>query len=362
MTSGAKEPRARIVAAFAALYIVWGSTYLAIRYAVETIPPFLLGGGRFVISGAILYLWTRRSGRTRPTRAQWKGAAVAGLLMLVGGNGAVVWSEQHVASGLVALIVAIVPLWMVLLDWLRPGGVRPRVPVFVGLALGLAGLGLLIGPDALRVNESAALDVGAALVPIVGSMLWAAGSIYSRQAARPSSAPLATGMQMLAGGTGFLILAAAAGELGSFHIGAVSRNSALGFGFLVTFGSLVGFTAYIYLLRVTTAAKAATYAYVNPVVAVLLGWAIAGEAITARILVAAAVILGGVAIITLTPSAPLASDAAHESADAAIDASGDGAGTSADPAGADDALSSGGARHLLDTPDVVPHEPQSRVG
>lgn len=295
----APAPRRNVIAAFAALYIIWGSTYLAIRYAVMTIPPFLMGGVRFLIAGAILYGWTRLRGAEVPTRAQWRAALVTGVLLLVGGNGAVLWSEQHVASGLVALIVAIVPLWMVVFDWLRPGGTRPAPAVFVGLTLGLVGLALLIGPGAIANRGHSTIDVRAAIVPVFGSMLWALGSIFSRYAPRHSSAQLATGMQMLAGGGTFLVVSVIAGEPGHFRVSAVTIPSLAGFLYLVTFGSLLGFTAYIYLLGATTAAKAATYAYVNPIVAVVLGWAVAGEPFTPMMLMAAGIILAGVALITL---------------------------------------------------------------
>jgi drug/metabolite transporter (DMT)-like permease len=306
-TPSGPAPRRNVIAAFAALYIIWGSTYLAIRYAVTAIPPFLMGGARFVISGLILYGWMRLRGAEAPTRAQWRAALVTGVLLLVGGNGAVIWSEQHVASGLVALIVAIVPLWMVVFDWLRPGGTRPAPAVFVGLALGLVGLALLIGPDAIANHGGSSIDVRAALVPVFGSMLWALGSIFSRYAPRHSSAQLATGMQMLAGGAVFLVVSVIAGEPRHFSVSAVTLPSLAGFLYLVTFGSLLGFTAYIYLLGATTAAKAATYAYVNPIVAVILGWAVAGEPFTPTMLVAAAIILAGVALITLARAGDRAS-------------------------------------------------------
>jgi drug/metabolite transporter (DMT)-like permease len=298
-THATMPSRASVLAAFAAVYTIWGSTYLAIRYAVSSIPPFLMGGARFLIAGLLLYAFTRMRGAPAPTRAQWRAALVTGVLLLVGGNGAVIWSEQHVASGLVALIVAIVPLWMVVFDWLRPGGVRPAPTVFVGLALGLVGLALLIGPDAFAMNGASRLNVGAALVPVGGAMLWALGSIYSRYAARTPSAQLATGMQMLMGGGAFLVVSVIAGEPSHFRLTGLTTASLVGFLYLVTFGSLLGFTAYIYLLGATTSAKASTYAYVNPVVAVFLGWAVAGEPLTPRMLVAAAIILGAVALITL---------------------------------------------------------------
>jgi drug/metabolite transporter (DMT)-like permease len=301
--SSSGEPKARVLGALLSVYVVWGSTYLAIRYAVESFPPFLMSGVRFVLAGAMLYAWSRRRGSPAPSRSEWNAAAVTGVLMLFAGNGAVVWAEQLVPSGLVALIVAIVPLWMVLLDWLLPGGKRPTLAVASGLVLGLVGLALLIGPDALRGAGSAPTPtLIATFVPVAGSLFWAIGSIYSGRAARPASASLATGIQMLAGGAAFLLVALFTGESARFHLSHVSTAGVLGFLYLLTFGSLVGFTAYIYLLGATTPAIAATYAYVNPVVAVLLGWAVAGETLTARSLVAAAVILGGVAMITLTRS------------------------------------------------------------
>ena len=294
--------RAQLVLAFVAVYVVWGSTYLFIRFAVETLPPFLMGGVRFAVAGAILYLWAKVRGEPTPARVEWRGAAIAGLFLLLGGNGAVVWAEQRVPSGITALLVATVPVWMVLLDWLRPGGMRPRSGVFVGLALGLVGLGLLVGRGALGADSQGA-DLAGAAVLLVGSILWATGSLYVRHSHHPSSAIMANAVQMLAGGGALLIVGLAAGELGRFDLAAASTRSLLSLLYLVVAGSLIGFTAYTYLLQVTTPAKASTYAYVNPVVAVLLGWAFAGEAITARTLVAAAVILAGVAIITMAGGA-----------------------------------------------------------
>ena len=303
-------PRARLVLAFLAVYVVWGSTYLFIRFAVETLPPFLMAGVRFAVAGAILYLWANIRGAPTPTRAELRGAAIAGLFLLLGGNGAVVWAEQRVPSGITALLVATVPVWMVLLDWLRPGGVRPRAGVFVGLALGLVGLGLLVGRGALGADGQGA-DMAGAAVLVVGSILWASGSLYVRHSHHPSSAIMTNAVQMLAGGGALVIAGLAAGELGRFDLAAASTRSLLSLLYLIVAGSLIGFTAYTYLLQVTTPAKVSTYAYVNPVVAVLLGWAFAGEAITARTLVAAAVILAGVAIITMAGDARPASAGAN---------------------------------------------------
>jgi drug/metabolite transporter (DMT)-like permease len=290
--------RARLIAAFAAVYLVWGSTYLAIRFAVETLPPLLMAGARFAIAGGILLLWSRLHSRDgAPTRLDWRTGVVSGGLLLVGGNGGVVWAEQRVPSGITALLVAVVPVWMVLLDWMRPQGRRPHALVFIGLALGLGGLALLVGPGASAGSGKA--DVTGALVLVLASLAWAAGSLYTQHAPKASSGMNGAATQMVAGG-GLLILAGAvSGELAHLDLAHATTRSLLGFLYLVSFGSLVGYTAYIYLLGHTTAAKASTYAYVNPVVAVLLGWALAHEAVTQRTIVAAAVILAGVAIITV---------------------------------------------------------------
>ena len=296
MQSAARPSRVRLLTAFAAVYIVWGSTYLAIRFAVETIPPFAMASARFLVSGTLLFLWTVVRDGVRPTRAEWRWAGITGVLLLLGGNGAVVWAEQRVPSGIAALMVAAVPLWMVLLDWLRPGGRRPRAMVFAGLFLGLVGLVVLVGPG----SSSGGIDLVGAAVLVIGSALWAWGSLYSRTGAHPRSPLAATGMQMLMGGIALAIAAVLTGEPSQLHLAHVSTASWLGLAYLTTFGSMIGFTAYIYILRHSTPAQASTYAYVNPIVAVLLGWAIASEPITPRTLVAAAVILAGVAIITVT--------------------------------------------------------------
>lgn len=291
--------RARLIAAFAAVYLVWGSTYLAIRFAVETLPPLLMAGARFVLAGALVLAWTRwRERSPAPSRRDWRTGVISGALLLLGGNGAVAWAEQRVPSGIAALLVAIVPLWMVLIDWLRPGGRRPATAVFVGVALGLAGLVLLVGPDSLR--GGAGSDSFGALVLVLASLSWAAGSLFTKWAPRATTGTIGAGTQMLAGGALLLVAGVAAGEVGRLDLAHASSRSLLGFAYLVTFGSLIGFTAYVYLLAHTTAAKAATYAYVNPVVAVLLGWAIGHEQVTTRTLLAAGVILAGVAIITVT--------------------------------------------------------------
>ncbi len=294
--------RTMIAIAFAAVYVVWGSTYLAIRFAVQTIPPFLMAGVRFVIAGALLYTWVRLRGAPRPTRSQWRATAIVGALLLLGGNGGVVWAEQHVPSGITALLVATVPLWMVLFEWFRPGGSRPRLAVIGGVVLGLAGMALLVQPGS-PAGGGAADPVGAAVL-IAASVSWAWGSLWSRQADLPAVPLLATAMEMMAGGVLLLATGALTGELGRLAPRAISLPSAASLGYLVIFGSLVGFTAYTWLLRVASPAAVSTYAYVNPVVAVVLGWAIASEPITPRTLSAAAVIIGAVALITAGRARP----------------------------------------------------------
>jgi drug/metabolite transporter (DMT)-like permease len=289
--------RARLIAAFAAVYIVWGSTYLAIRFAVETLPPLLMAGARFGLAGAILLAWSRLYSRGEaPTKRDWLTGLVSGGLLLVGGNGMVVWAEQRVPSGITALLVAVVPVWMVLLDWLRPRGRRPATLVFVGLALGLGGLAMLVGPGAAGGDRT---DLTGAMVLVLASLSWAAGSLYTQIAPKASSGMNGSATQMVAGGGILFVMGLLSGEGGRLDVAHASARSIFGFFYLVSFGSLLGYTAYIYLLGHTSAAKASTYAYVNPVVAVFLGWALAHEAVTMRTVLAAAVILAGVAIITV---------------------------------------------------------------
>jgi drug/metabolite transporter (DMT)-like permease len=292
--------RAKVVAAFAAVYIVWGSTYVAILFAIETLPPFLMAAARFLVAGSLILLWSLRRLERRPSPAEWKAAAVVGGLLLLGGNGAVVWAEQTLPSSIAALLIAVTPAWMVLIDWLWHGSRRPGGRTVLGLALGFSGLALLLGPAALM--GAGRIDLTGALVVMGGSLSWAIGSLYSRNAPRPPGAVLAIGMQMVAGGALLLILAIAVGEPARLDLAGVSLKSALAVAYLIVFGSIVAYTAYIWLLRVVSSARVSTYAYVNPVVAVLLGWTLAGEALTPRMGVAAAVIVLGVALITLEKS------------------------------------------------------------
>jgi drug/metabolite transporter (DMT)-like permease len=288
--------RVQLVAAFAAVYVIWGSTYLSIKFAIETMPPLLMAGVRFFIAGALLYTWVRLRGGVKARWVDWRTGLIVGGLLLVGGNGVVVVAEQTVPSSLAALLVAMAPVWMALLDWARPGGTRPSLPVALGLAVGFGGVALLVAGGSSPSGGSVHL-IG--LVAVVGAALsWAAGSLYSQHAPVPESPQVGTALEMLAGGAILLVLAVATGEAGQLHLATISLKSALALGYLIVFGSLVAFSAYVWLLRNTTLARVSTYAYVNPVVAVFLGWAFAGEKLTPLTFAAAAVIVGAVVIIT----------------------------------------------------------------
>ena len=293
----------KIALALATVYVIWGSTYLAIRFAIETLPPFGMAGARFLISGAMLYGWSRWRGAPRPSRVNWTSAALIGGLLLLGGNGGVVWAEQRVDSGLAALLVSTVPIWMVLFEWLRRGGTRPTVGVVAGMALGFAGLILLVRPGGGGGGAAGIDPVGAAVL-LLACVSWAWGSLRSRYVQLPESPLMATGLEMLAGGSMLLVLGLLTGEASRFDPAVISTRSMLAMGYLVLFGSLAGFTAYVWLLRVASPALVSTYAYVNPVVAVFLGWALAGEPLTGGMLIAAAVILTGVALITIFRNRP----------------------------------------------------------
>ena len=294
-TGRAGGGRGLVIAAFIAIYLIWGSTYLGIRFAVETIPPFLLSAVRFGLAGLLLLVVASARGVAAATLPQWRTGAIVGSLLMLA-NSVVGVAVKRIPSGVAALLIAMTPLFMVLLEWARPKGRRPTVWVVAGLLIGLAGVATLIGPASFGDGER--IDpIGAATV-VFGALAWSVGSIYSRHAPRPESSLMMTAIQMSVGGVFVGILAILTGELTTFQLSAVSGRSTLAFIYLLVFGSLIGFSAFVYLLRVSTPAKVATYAYVNPVVAVLLGWLFADEAISGRMLAAAGIIVAGVALIT----------------------------------------------------------------
>ncbi len=290
----ARTSLGRVVAAFAAVYVLWGSTYLGIRFSIETLPPFFTQGVRFTAAGLVMYAWAKASGASRPSGREWGGAAVTGFLLFVCGTGGVVWAERVIPSGVAALVVATEPMSFVLIEAVRRHRM-PRGAVLAGLALGSTGLAVLVGPGRILGGER--FDLAALGVLIVGTFCWAAGSLFSRGSRLPSSPVMATAVTLLCGGGLLALLGLVRGELLRFDPTAVSARSVIATAYLFVFGSIVGFSAYLWLLRVTTVSRVSTYAYVNPIVAVFLGWALAGESLTPRVFLASAVIVGAVAIV-----------------------------------------------------------------
>lgn len=286
-----------IAIALGAVYLIWGSTYLAIRFAIETIPPFLMAGARYATAGLLLYGWSRLRGAPRPRLVHWRSALMLGAALLLVGNGGVVWAEQRVSSGLVALLICTEPLWIVLLVWLRSRQEKPSPRAIAGMALGFAGLLILLRPGS-GVGGVGGVDPVGAVAVLIASLSWAWGSLQGQRARLPESPLLSTGMQMLCGGGLQLLAATVLGEPWRFAPAQVSARSLLALGYLIVFGAIVAFTAYVWLMKSAPPVLVSTYAYVNPVVAVFLGWAFAGEPITRTTLIAAAVILTGVVLIS----------------------------------------------------------------
>ena len=303
-----------IILAFAAVYIIWGSTYLGIRLAIETLPGFLMAATRFSIAGGILFVLALAQGaRVRDSSTSWRRAFIIGGLLLLCGNGAVTWAEKYIASGFAALFVATEPLWVVVLNWAMTHR-RPNAKVLLGVFIGLTGVALLVSDGlAQGIGSSSKMSLVGGGVVLLASFAWAAGSVYSNR--NPIDAPtsMAAGMQMLAGGSLLFILALAAGDFKRLNLENASWTSIGAFVYLLVFGSLVGYTAYSWLLNNVTPESAATYGYVNPVVAVLLGWLVAGEAITLRMIVAAAIIIASVVLITTFGRGHADAAAVHES-------------------------------------------------
>ena len=272
------------------------------RWATATIPPYVMAGTRFVIAGGGMYLWARWRGAPPASGAHWRGAAIVGALLLLLGNGNVTWAQTRVPSGIAAILVAAAAIWIVLFDWWRPNGQRPRPLVVAGMILGMAGIAILV--SAREAPGGARLDTLAVVVLLLSSMAWALGSIVSRTTPSPTSWVQSTGMQMLCGGVMLVAAALATGQARGFDPAAVTARSWLGFAYLVVCGSIIGFTAYMWLLARVSAAKAATYAYVNPVIAVMIGAAVLGERLTPRAITASALSLAGVVLVTLARRPP----------------------------------------------------------
>jgi len=288
--------KTKVWIALLALYIVWGSTYLAIRFSVETIPPFLHASLRFLISGAILYVWRRAAGDPAPTAGHWRSTAIVGTALLLGGNGLVAWAEQTVPSGIAALLITTSPFWLVLFESMRAGGTKPTWQAILGLIVGFAGVFILIGPAEITGAEGG-FDTFGVILLLLAPLFWSMGSIFAKGADMPKSTLLSTGMQMLMGAVALFVVSLIKGELNGFSFGLVSMRSWLALAYLITFGSLIGFVSYGWLLHNAPVSLMSTYAYVNPVVAVLLGSLLADEPLNGRILIAAAIIIGSVVLI-----------------------------------------------------------------
>jgi len=288
-----------LAAAFAAVYIFWGSTYLAIKFAIETMPPFIMAGSRFLTAGGILFILAVLSKDFEmPTWRQWRTSLIVGILLLLGGNGGVVFAEKHISSSLAALLIASEPFWIVLLSWLWLKNGRPGARVVMGLAVGFLGVAFLVSGGGAD-DASAGYRTAATVAIILAGLSWAAGSIYGLKAPTPKSSLLTAGMQMISGGAVLMLVSFPKGEWSDFELAQVSWNSWFGLAYLIVFGSLIGFTAYSWLLKNAQPSMVATYAYVNPVIAVLLGWGIGGESLTAQMLVGAVFVVVSVILVTM---------------------------------------------------------------
>jgi drug/metabolite transporter (DMT)-like permease len=286
--------RTQLVMGFAAIYLIWGSTYLGIRYAVETIPPFLMMGVRHSIAGILVFGWAHGRGAPMPQIKQWWWALIAGALLFLGGHGVLAWAEQKAPSGLAALLCATLPLWTVVLARIDATERKLGIKAWAGILLGFGGVALLIGPDALRQR----LDLLAAGGVLSSALLWAVGTSYTRRVNLPSSKILSAAMQMICGGVLLLVAGLLSGEAGRIRMQDLTARSVFSLAYLIVFGSIVAFTVYTWLVSVSSPSLVSTYAYVNPVIAVLLGWALAHEALGVRTLMATVVIVAGVILVS----------------------------------------------------------------
>ncbi len=298
-------PLRAYVLAFATVYLVWGSTYLAIRVAVGSMPPFALAAVRFALAGGILFAWLRLRGAAWPTRRQWRDAFVSGTFLLLGGNGLVTWAEQTIPSSITALIIGSGPVFVVLVEWAWPGGARPSPLTFLAMLLGFAGVAWLAAPWEAAVAGANAPHPAGVIAILCACLSWAVGSIYGRHVRDPAPPFTAAAAQMLAGSIALGAVALARGEFSAWDPAAVAPRAWAAFAYLVLVGSLAGYCSFVWLVKHTTAARVATYAYVNPVVAVFLGWLLLDEPVGARTLAASAVILSAVAMVTLAKNKPV---------------------------------------------------------
>ncbi len=294
------NPKFRKIVAFAIIYLVWGSTYMAIRLAIDTIPPFLMAGSRFTIAGLLFLLWCYWRFEKRPTIQDWAHAAVPGILLFVCGNGSLTWAEQYIPSGLAALIIATLSLWMVLLEWLIYKGKRPDLFTIAGIILGLGGVALLstVGEEVLLPSSGDGVTVTFGIIVLaLAAASWAAGSLYSRHVRSDIPIQFTISMQILVGGIVLLIVATIQNEWAEFSFEKITLVSHLAMVYMVFIGSLLAYSAYVWLMRVSTPAKVGTYAFFNPLVAVLLGWLLLDEPLTIQTLIAAGCILISILLV-----------------------------------------------------------------
>lgn len=283
-----------IVLAFAAVYLIWGSSYIGIHFAVASIPPFVMSGLRFTVAGLLLVGWSVGRGAPLPNRRQWMAAAVCGFFLFLLNNGGLVWAQSHgLPSSVAALLIATTPFWVVLITWLRSKQ-RPPAGVLAGVVIGFGGLGLLINPF----DGGAQIDPLLAIIVVLAALAWVIGGLYGRGQALPASPILSTGMQLLTGGVMLMTLAIVTGELGATDWAAITPTSWVALVYLGTASSIIAFSAFIWLMRVVNPATVATYAYVNPVIALVLGAVLANEVLETRSLLAAVIIIGSVIVIT----------------------------------------------------------------
>ncbi len=296
-------PATKILLAFAAIYVIWGTTYLAMAIAVQSLPPFAIAGSRFVVAALVLIAIMTCRGVGLPTLRQWKWAAIIGCCLVVGGNGLVMWGIQKIPSGICAVVIATMPLWMTLFDWLFYRGPKPGWRVCLGLVLGLAGIVLLIGPSQLS-TEQARWHLPSMLAVVCAPIFWSLGSLHSRQVDLPENVFMSTGVQMLCGGTVLLGVSVLLREPFSIDWSAVQWSSVAAVVYLAIFGSLVALTSYMWLLKNAVASRVATYTYINPVIAVFLGWWVLSEPITWTTFLAIVVIVSAVAMIVTLKQVP----------------------------------------------------------
>jgi drug/metabolite transporter (DMT)-like permease len=287
-------PRWRILASFAAIYLLWGGSYLGIRIALETLPPFLAASLRFLLAGSLLYLLAKR-GEPAPSRAHWRSAAALGFLMFMVGNGLLMLAQRHIPSGLTATLYASTPFWFALLGWLWIGDRRPTGRTLLGIGIGFVGIALLLGVDVTGVGHLDLLSLGMILF---SAFIWAFASLFAKRLPMPASPLLGAGMNLLCGGVFLGIASLLTGEVANLNPALISAKSLLAVVYLALGPSLVAFSSYMWLLTVVPSNQLATYAYVNPVIAVFLGVVIGGEVLTPRALIASAIIIGAVVLMT----------------------------------------------------------------